>query len=60
MNHAASKVLYILAQNASAICSIGKRRGNLLHAPSFSADEEVDEEACEEVFKSIDTDLFCA
>jgi hypothetical protein len=56
MNHAASKVLYILAQNASATRSFGKNPANLLHAPSFSADEEVDQEE----FKSIDTDPFCA
>jgi hypothetical protein len=52
MNHAASKVLYILAQNSSAISSFGKDPANLIHAPSFSADEEV--------FKSIDTDRVCA
>jgi hypothetical protein len=56
MNHAASKVLYILAQNASATRSFGKHPANLLHAPRFSADEEVDEE----VFKSIDTNRVCA
>jgi hypothetical protein len=56
MNHAASKVLYILAQNASAIGSFGKDTANLIHGPSFSADEEV----CEEVFKSIDTGRVCA
>jgi hypothetical protein len=56
MNHAASKVLYILAQNASATRSFGNDPANPLHAPSFSADEEV----YEEVFKSIDTDPFCA
>jgi hypothetical protein len=52
MNHAASKVLYILAQNASAICSFGKSPANLIYAPSFSA--------AEEEFKSIDTDRVCA
>jgi hypothetical protein len=56
MNHAASKVLYILAQNASATRSFGTHSANLLHTPSFSADEEVDEE----VFKSIDTNRVCA
>jgi hypothetical protein len=52
MNHAASKVLHILAQNASSICSFGKSPANLIHAPWFSADKEV--------FKSIDTDRVCA
>jgi hypothetical protein len=52
MNHAASKVLYILAQNATATGSFGNDSANLHHAPSFSADEEV--------FKSIDTDRVCA
>jgi hypothetical protein len=52
MNHAASNVLHILSQNASAISSFGKNPANLIHAPSFSADEEV--------FKSIDTNRFCA
>jgi hypothetical protein len=56
MNHAASKVLYILAQNASAIRSFGKSPANRFHSPSFSADEEVDQE----VFKSIDTGRVCA
>jgi hypothetical protein len=52
MNHAASKVLCILAQNASAISSFGKDPANLIRAPSFSADEEV--------FKSIDSGHVCA
>jgi hypothetical protein len=52
MNHAASQVLYILAQNASATGRFGKSPANLIHAPWFSADKEV--------FKSIDTDRVCA
>jgi hypothetical protein len=56
MNHAASKVLYILAQNASAIRSFGKNPANLIHSPSFSAHEEINEA----LFKSIDTNPFCA
>jgi hypothetical protein len=52
MNHAASNVLFILAQNASGERSFGKNPANPRHAPSFFADKEV--------FKSIDTNRFCA
>jgi hypothetical protein len=52
MNHAASNVLFILAQNSLVRTGFGKNPANPSHAPSIFADEEV--------FKSIDTNRVCA